>query len=273
MSVSDLPKTLYKYSHFDSNAHFLDLLAGRLFFSSARDFNDPFDCTLVLNADGAPPERRREWVLDALGRFEPQWSEEKRLKVAEEWVWKSINDPAFLQEREEISVRQQLEKFGVCCLAAIADNILMWSHYSQKHTGLCVGVDTDLLIDRAKAGLNLQGLVTPYAVTYSDEMPQADFYDMMLDNYDVVSRLMSTVTTKSSHWEYEREVRLFYWDHIGETFDFGFEVVKEVFLGCRTSEADIRRVLDELDRLESRAVVFKGELHRSRFELPFLRIR
>jgi hypothetical protein len=81
------------------------------------------------------------------------------------------------------------------CLTTKPDNMLMWSHYAENHTGVCF---------RFKQ----MGDPTPFVglpVSYSDDRPEADVTKMETPNYDF---LRSSVLTKASCWEYEDEKRM-----------------------------------------------------------------
>ena len=113
--------------------------------------------------------------------------------------------------------------YGLLCFSRNWDNLLMWSHYGDSHTGLCFGFDlpdgpTDLDVHYQPNLLKIRG---PEDV-----------------NFDLVNRLLRT---KHESWSYEQEVRAFV-DIKNEPrdakglmwFDFGSALeLKEVIVGAQ----------------------------------------
>src|SRR5262245_38977124 len=81
----------------------------RIYYASPRQFNDPFDCQFWVNMDGAP--------LSAFGLSK---QEEIRSFAAD-----------FMREETNKDV-------AILSLSEVNDNLLMWSHYADCHTGLCL---------------------------------------------------------------------------------------------------------------------------------------
>jgi hypothetical protein len=81
---------------------------------------------------------------------------------------------------------------GVYCFSEVPDDILMWSHYGDYHRGVCLEFDG-------------HGKFAQHAmqVAYSFERPQI----RQSDSNDV--KLEKALLTKSNHWTYEKEWRLF----------------------------------------------------------------
>jgi hypothetical protein len=83
----------------------------------------------------------KQWGLKAL------W--EKRLKVAQ---YSSVNDPFELIPFDRRTKRSRtfwerrvyplLDKpYGMLCFSEAWQTNIMWSHYAEKHTGMCLGFD------------------------------------------------------------------------------------------------------------------------------------
>jgi hypothetical protein len=97
---------------------------------------------------------------------------------------------AFLRTRRQIDT-----KYGVICFSRAWSNPVLWSHYAEKHRGVCLGFDIpdDLAIHVRYNGERLMRNVI------------RDFSRGMLDEKFMIKLL----GTKYKDWEYEDEVRVF----------------------------------------------------------------
>lgn len=106
--------------------------------------------------------------------------------------------------------KEQLSKATrVLCLAEEPDNLLMWAHYSQDHKGVVLKFRC-----LSKSG---SPLLASRKVNYSDKPPtiaELDDYVKYLtgqspDLIDYKTGFIKLFTTKSDHWFYEQEWRVF----------------------------------------------------------------
>jgi hypothetical protein len=80
------------------------------------------------------------------------------------------------------------------CFGAVWDNPMMWAHYADKHTGICLGFEVE------------DKLVS--TVDYTDEKIDVEF-GAHLQNHGLSIELLNKVlTTKSIAWESEQERRV-----------------------------------------------------------------
>jgi hypothetical protein len=86
-------------------------------------------------------------------------------------------------------------QFGLVCFSEIADNFLMWSHYTDGHKGMVVGFN-------ARAKFFRKGNVMP--VVYRSERVAAVYTS---DGLEFVESTNNLIRTKSIDWSYEREWR------------------------------------------------------------------
>jgi hypothetical protein len=126
---------------------------------------------------------------------------------------------------------------GLLCFSRVWDNILLWSHYANCHTGICLGFD--IPGEQPGTGYDME-------VDYQPNLLQirtpADV------NYDLLNRMLRT---KYEVWSYEQELRMFVRisdppDENGlQWFDFGPDLdLKEVIIGVQCSQADNRATRD-----------------------------
>jgi hypothetical protein len=129
----------------------------------------------------------------------------RRLKVA---TVDGLNDPFdhyaidTTDPRIAYAVTATIAEFkrdsGLICFSRNWDNLLLWSHYAESHTGLCLGFD---IPDRA--GFYMDVHYQPNLLQISDLL--ASPLDLV-KNLDFAGRLLST---KHESWSYEQEVRVF----------------------------------------------------------------
>jgi hypothetical protein len=137
----------------------LDVLrTKRIRFTQPGDFNDPFEFRPRIESTVSGPEVR-QYVENNFDRLlEEELSKYGSLvEVVPKDTLKLIlsaqktNAPQLfkLLEPEIIGlVSPLIDKFlnqsvGVLCLSEIRDSLLMWGHYTENHTGLVVGFDSE----------------------------------------------------------------------------------------------------------------------------------
>jgi len=125
-----------------------------------------------------------------------------RLKIAR---LDEVNDPfdlaaAKLQRRDDRVVfeayrRKMAEAYGLLCFSRSWRNPVLWSHYADRHTGICLGFDVpDNFL------LTVIYTETRLVLTRGTALRHGDL------NQQVAERLLST---KFRDWSYEDEVRIF----------------------------------------------------------------
>lgn len=126
-----------------------------------------------------------------------------RLKVAR---FSEVNDPFELMplhahnpETRKLMVRfkdWQNSKKGLLCFSENWTNPMLWSHYADKHKGICLGFDL-------RPGSEVQKVI------YKEKRPR-----MKLDTLEDPSSIPKDIQdllllTKFKGWEYEHEIRRF----------------------------------------------------------------
>jgi len=92
--------------------------------------------------------------------------------------------------------KNQVRELGVVCLSEVNDNILMWSHYTQGHTGFCIE------FERTK-GNDLGNWDFCLPVVYHNELPAFSPQELIEPQ-----ALTKIAATKAFDWHYEKEWRL-----------------------------------------------------------------
>lgn len=148
---------LYKYKNLDSSL-FRNLMSGEVYGSQPSKFNDPLDCNPEILNDAATRDLEQCLYLlegrsattkedkeNARNRFR-EGIERDRFYATEHG---SFDDGAegesYYRLRLETRVKelffQIFASCGVYCLASSWNSPLMWSHYAQAHTGVCLEFD------------------------------------------------------------------------------------------------------------------------------------
>ena len=127
------------------------------------------------------------------------------------------------------------------CFSKIWSNPVQWSHYADRHRGLCLGFDvSDELCEE---------------VNYRSKLVVPDMVTILRMDETAAEAMRPWFTTKYSHWKYEQEVRVFtdLNDVDPETgfyfADFGDALrLREVIVGanCELSRDRLREALGEL---------------------------
>lgn len=132
-----------------------------------------------------------KWACESLRK--------KRLKLA---LFDDMNDPFELlgvelkspQDRADFhALKQEMtQTVGVLCFSKTWNNPVLWSHYADKHRGLCFGFDIpdEWAVEVSYTGARLKA-----------ELEHSLPSEM---KYSFGHKLL---TTKFNHWRYEKEVR------------------------------------------------------------------
>ena len=182
------PAFLYKYYSNNNSYHFDAVKNNTMWYSSATNFNDAFDCDLFVDETSifqsiiaASPSAK------GLKKGSPMWMEFKR---------KSAQATQKLQQVFEEMKRET----GISCFSELDDSLLMWAHYANNHRGFCVEYE---LLEICK-----QLKFTPIPVIYSNEKNIVrSLFPQQLEE-SVTRLVVDSLTTKSTDWSYEKEWRI-----------------------------------------------------------------
>ncbi len=156
-----------------------------------------------------------------------------------------------LSTQEQAEIGSTLDATGIFCLSEVNDNPLMWSHYADSHKGVCIEYS---ISDDRLFGCDL--IPVHYAKSYP-KLSSADYPD---DAY-----IQKYLSTKSDHWEYEREWRIIY-DKLGVQIAPP-EDLTAVILGCEISSDDLGQIFQAVRSRSERTEVYKASLDDSSFLL------
>jgi Protein of unknown function (DUF2971) len=160
------------------------------------------------------------------------------------------------------------ENFGIYCLSAKKNNILLWSHYANAHKGICVGFNTKELQEYLNHNYGKEGNeILLLRVNYHREFP---YFDRKRYE-DPVAFIVTSLITKSVDWEYEEEFRLISNTPLRNNFtiDLPDGIIVEVILGALISERNKSNIIDVLKDKSFRLKLCEAKISRSEFGLEF----
>jgi hypothetical protein len=245
MNTWNIPTTLWKYM---SLGQYLESMIDNntLWFSSPKDFNDPYDCNFEC--------ARKQFTIDEIRAF---WNKQKKNEeipnhTAKEIIQQWANNPNDFYEAIYGSFLNAIQDCGVCCFSSEFNHPLMWAHYTRNHFGVCIGFDTQKLLSNFE-------MVSK--VKYDDEFPKIN----ILDDLNIAAKQL--VNAKSSHWSYENEIRI-----LGPqrgTYPFNKNAMSEVIFGLRTTEEDMIALMDRIYLKGYRPTFKKMRMMKDKYQLVY----
>ena len=272
-----MARTLYKYT----SAKFIDSVlsdGGMLKLSSPSSFNDPNDCYFGISDENLKRSYRMLMNVAFICEYknDPRYAKSKSFKTAYELTRKSVYVSQVYDENPVINIiikqylktRKQLsdyfnryknqfdetynkiietlrERSLIGSLTKDNLNMLMWSHYADKHEGICVEYEFE----------DENGLLD---VVYSDDTNTFDLYTVL--RYIIPAQYFGVKTIsemdqecldvcylpflrKTKEWSYEHEVRMIFnlnnnskiINKNGIWF-YPNAKVKSIYLGCKVTK-------------------------------------
>lgn len=286
-----VPEFLYRYRTLKLGSHSCEDVEGivahnQIQFSSPKWLNDPFDCKVSENLD-VPDSTKREWLQERcrreiLGQMKAQASLDLEKQVARRFdeLWPRCNEIAL----NDIRVLQRyIDSCGILCLSERCDDILMWSHYTDGHRGICLKFQSSYLrfpVGEIKPQPFKNVYRKPERVNYSHLYPETRFV-----NSPPWELYFAWIMTKSCHWRYEQEWRIILhaekpkdpkdsWDPqvkfkatFGDYNSLPQDSLTGIIFGCEITDDDERMVREWLERRGAKVSLFRAERHPRRYEL------
>lgn len=265
----------------------IDLLEKkRLKLSRAKEFNDPFEFKIAFD-----PVLKAETVLHQILFADVQeWaillfrdkglytgSQDKFVKWFKQdsdWKIKEFQDkyPILTKYRLDRLYEFQNKYYGISSLTANENDILMWGHYTEKHTGFLVSIDFSFLNHKKK---KVENMIEP--VKYSERRVVFPSSLSLHGDFALDNLIKEVVWSKSVHWSYEKEYRGVTSGHkrSGEAANIDFlnlpaSSIKQIVLGCNSSLGFEKSILHLLSDREFQHVnVLKAVIDDSTYSLNY----
>ena len=228
------------------------IVGSQLWLSSPEDFNDPFDMSAEIIVKGTLKERKQRFH-EFLKTQRKDLSWKKRRDLLPSFVGKPSNEYSTNFQK---AFDQSMRNAGVCSFGIKGQNILMWSHYSARHTGVCFQFE----VARDPATF-LQAL----PVEYDQNFPTVNWVKEYEKSIQVV------MTRKHPHWAYEKERRIVIPGGARRQHSFRPEALTGIILGCRSDEAIGSKLKDLLDERAAARLpmprIYQAQVHGSQYRL------
>ena len=214
--VKPIPKDLFKYTSFSNGEQILTNQT--LQFSNPQDFNDPFDCML-------------ENIYFDFSELLDSRVQKDLVQLRKEFAGHNLTNELLAEVYREVQLDKR-NSIAVTCFSLQEVNLLLWAHYANKHTGMCLHFDNTL-----PEGSKFREL-------HIDVQGHMEYHLEGKFNYcsDKLRGIKYVYLNKSHHWEYEDEFRLITQKGEG-CYAFQPKFLRAVIFGLKTSETDRKRVM------------------------------
>ena len=182
--------------------------------------------------------------------------------IREQVLWcsfyKELNDPmeGFYNPSERVKhldaytrvtaeLFTQKQTIGICCLTDTPDNELMWSHYANNYTGICVSYRSRKFLTGLPEWAHLVRL------GYGIAPPEIG----VVDTRNIDSAARKVLSHKKFNWAYDREWRII--AKKGPLRISTDECIRDVLLGSRIDKLHRQQLEDELADLAIRISTMK----------------
>lgn len=291
-----MAKVLYKYFNYKDGLLVLDNNKVRLNFP--KYFNDPFDCNFNINQKnmdktldmiveyGLMKELRRIVennpskklsiiylrmvfkIYEKIYKVDPRYLHNflitsiLKSKLIPDYIRKEIDDNKEKTRKEVFDkIINYRDNALISCFSKNNQSILMWSHYADKHKGICIEFEQEDDEDF-------------YDVKYQEERQNLDLFEIMSrmlayeyigEKVDInISRISSLILApflcKSLEWKYEEEVRCIYSlsklndkisldkDNDGnDMYLYKMDKISKVYIGFKMDDVKKERLIELLE--------------------------
>ena len=257
------PKVVYKYRDWENDFHKKTLLNSELFLSSPARFNDPYDCKIPIAywKLASDMHLRNEYFPQVVKKFFSELSHEEQMRKVEELKKDEKFADAKWHEAQEVESHDSIAKtFGIISFSEFKDDVRMWSHYSNSHTGFCIGFKSEKLFftdSRFGAGGK---------VDYVSEFP------IILPTEDNFKKITKILYSKSNDWSYENEYRITKIHASDSVIRFTSDEVEELIIGCSASDSNTEAIINICKCNLPGVPIFKAKQKQRDFKMLFERL-
>jgi hypothetical protein len=252
---AEIPEVLYKYRDLSGqNRDYVrqTIIESKVWFSSRVDFNDPFDCKVHTHFAGS----ERTWkkhLLEWQKKYRPDLNRQQRQAEAARILKaeKRHKDPTVLASAID-EAQQAFDNWGIFCLSARNDDLLMWSYYSNGHRGICLGF----------AHRPARPFGPAFPVEYSAEFPRVNYF---AEDHEGLAR--ANFLTKALPWSHESEWRVIDRRKGRGIRQFSPESLSEVIMGAQISNGDRKDIMTWIEMRPYKPSLFEARLKKDVFGL------
>ncbi len=236
LEYGKVPQFIYKFSPINEYL-FKNILNNQLWFSNPLSFNDPFDCQYGKTTGIA------ENQVQIINKRDEKYNNKKLILKANDYI-KKIKVNCF------------------CDLNKKSRELLLWSHYGDSHKGVCLKFDLDKF--RRFCSDNNYDIII-HKVHYKSTFPSVPIY--YSEHNKRLEALLDILYIKSSDWDYEQEVRIFYNKN---KLTFNKAMIVEIKFGCQIDLDNKKDIIQLVKSCNYPNVTFKqAKKSKNRFALEF----
>lgn len=221
---------LYKYSNWNNEHTKENLKHNHLFFNIVTNFNEPFDtypCYQIASRKKYNTQQKKYL------QQEKGYTKRKAQIASTLMSNRTILNTAIISMRHH----KDISRYGITCFSEDDSNMLMWSHYANNHSGICLGFD--IPIDNLSLFFNnvFSSNIKLLKINYTSHRPTLLLLEKDLKYEDI----LPIFRDKSSDWQYEKEYRVLL---LGEKNSFPScvtynpQYLKEIVLGANMNLND-----------------------------------
>lgn len=224
-----------------------------IYFNSPRNFNDPFDCDMALDVS-VPYVDEIPFIKNFL--LEETKGNDGAVEI-EGMSEGEIAAMGMVMARNYMDDRKAwaFNSYGICCFSETNDNLLMWSHYASSGKGFC------LEFDSAREPFD-----KIQRVKYTNNPSKLNFRKLF--SVDKLYLLYALFCTKSSHWKYEKEWRIFH-NNANKAEKYPTSSLTGIYLGPEIDDAHAEIIRLILQGQNSHIRVYKGSRSRDAYKVTF----
>lgn len=192
------PDSIFKYVPFSIRT--LEIfIKGGLWFGHPKNLNDPYEGEFLVNATNNLPD---EAFLEGFYQHSSFNLSGSALKEKIDRVKKDIH--IYYQDVYKYIKSKVKEEYGVSCFTKTPSEILMWTHYADSHTGMCLVFDKKQLNNSLKEYCPDVGVQD---IEYEQSLASAD---LQMDEKNLYCKSnQEIILRKLDCWQYEKEVRFY----------------------------------------------------------------
>jgi len=222
-----------------------------------------FDCQIPTNYLLIKDNEIEKYVEEYVRVHKSHVKDSAEIHKFKEIVRKRLLDRTKLQMDSEPHEFQELNKYsGILSLSSVWDNLLMWSHYADKHQGFCIGYKEEKI---RKSGLFGRGGLVKYSSVYPQIKPDPTKRNLM-------DEIFLKTNTKAKQWSYEKEYRLVTTSFpraLQRKIVLPVEFISEVILGINISDKSKAEILKytiskKIPTFQAQKAAFKFKMLRKR---------
>ncbi len=220
-----------------------------IWFPYRNTLNDPFDCFPVLCSNGTDKEKY-EFCKRAINQAYPGSSDGDKQGLINHFYQNADIE----QLLDDCGMLKKFDQFSIFSLSEDKENLLMWSHYANNHSGVCLGFK-DLVL----TGEQPLPVFRSKKVIYSEQRYSINW---LLEKEERKDKIMESLIRKLEPWSYEKEHRIIL-PGMGGLVKYSAECLEEIIFGNDSDAEVVREVSRWAKAREKQPKLYKARLHKT----------